>query len=75
MLYENKVKLLADPAMREIQEVNLQPDTFKIWEPKIIGIVLIFPASSSTEMGTPLCRTKDSCVSPCAYKKVRDVLP
>lgn len=75
VLYENKVKLLADPATREMQEVNLQPDTFKIWEPKIIGIVLTFPARSSTEMGTPIWRTTYTCVLPCAYEKAHDVLP
>ena len=30
--------------------MNLKPDTFKVWEPKIIGIVPIFPAESNTEM-------------------------
>ena len=41
--------------------MNLKPDTFKVWELTIIGIVPIFPAESSTEMGMPFCRIKDAC--------------
>lgn len=41
--------------------MNLKPDTFKVWEPKIIGIVLSFPVEWSTEMGPPLCKSKGSC--------------
>lgn len=49
--------------------MNLKPDTFKVWEPKIMGIVLIFPAESSTEMGTPPCRTEDSRALLFVYEK------
>lgn len=36
--------------------MNLKPDTFKVWEPKIIGIVLIFPVELSKSQGF-LCLT------------------
>jgi hypothetical protein len=55
--------------------VNLKPDTFKIWEPKIIGIVLSFSVEWSTQMGTPLCRTEDYCDSPCAREKEKKEQP
>lgn len=51
--------------------MDLKADTLKVWEPKIIGIVLIFPAESSTETGTPLCRTKDAW----ALRKVGGLIP
>lgn len=51
--------------------MNLKPDTFKVWEPKIIGIVLSFPAEWSTEMGTPLCRSKVSCAPFFAWEDER----
>lgn len=43
-----------------MSEVNLKPDTFKVWEPKIIGIVLSVPVEWSTQMDTPPCIFKDS---------------
>lgn len=49
--------------------MNLKPDTFKVWEPKIIGIVLNFPVEWSSERDRPLCRTKESCVFPFAYEQ------
>lgn len=46
--------------------MNLKPDTFKVWEPKIIGIVLSFPVEWSTEMGTPLLQIQGLLCFPCA---------
>lgn len=44
--------------------MNLKADTFKVWEPKIIGIVLSFPVGCSTETDRPLCRFDDPCAPP-----------
>lgn len=57
---KTRLNYLQIRAPGEMSEVNLKPDTFKVWEPKIIGIVLSVPVEWSTQMDTPPCIFKDS---------------
>lgn len=49
--------------------MNLKFDIFKVWESKIMGIVLIFLVEFSIEMGTFFCRIEDFWVLFFVYEK------